>query len=200
LKDKKGVKQFMKEINEKNVEQPVEKGSAIEKFHSAEDRDTAYAELEKEFTKRSQRLKDLELENGQLRAKQAEQEQQDQYGLEVDQFMEQFPEAVEFSAEMAEILEANPHWQGEDALLKAYVRVLSQKNSEQELLKEDEEFIHQAVKSNLGLRDRIVSEYFDAIPPSVKLPTGSGIPASTYKAPRTLQDAGKLLEDILRGR
>jgi len=182
---------------QKNAEQPKDEGSAIDKFNSGEERDIAYAALEREFTRKSQILKDLERENEELRSSIP---QRDEIGEEVDEFVTQFPDAIELSEDIAAELEAHPDWEGADALLRAYAAVLSSKQKNAEQLKNDEEFILQAINTNPSVKEKIINDYFDEMPQSVRLPSGQGIPAMPYNAPQNIEEAGRILEEILRGR
>jgi hypothetical protein len=62
---------------------------------------------------------------------------------------------------------------------------------------EDEEFISELAANPL-IRERIINEYLSDTPESVRLPLGGGIPAAPKGSPENIEEAGRLLEEILK--
>lgn len=176
-----------------NAEQPgtgSAEATSVSKFKSGQDRDRAYAELEREFTRRSQRLRELELENESLKAPDPVQE-------EVEAFLKEFPEAAKAADSIAEAL-AQQDADSPDALLRAYLKVLTAQQNSQELIR-DEEFVYRCAVENPAVKERVVRQYLSTLgrEEPVRLHTGGTVPLSPAKRPKDIQEAGTMAQKML---
>ncbi|MDE6302888.1 MAG: hypothetical protein K2M36_04820, partial [Clostridia bacterium] len=157
------------------------------KFKNPQELLKAYGELEKEFTRRSQRLK--ELESGKQPVKSEE-----DWKCAVDKFFNQIPAAKAFAKDIANEIIKNPELK-EDAncLNVALVRVLADKFRTPEQLMQDGQFLNDYVLSSEKVRDAIIADYLDGVrggmPPHTLSRGGLQCVAPKVK-PRTIEEAG----------
>jgi len=168
----------MDENLSKDADQPIaDEGLSSE--------DAACAVQEKELSER---------ENMPLASKQ---DANSQVREEIERFTRQFPDSTGLFEEMADEIEKHPEWEADNALINAYVSVLSKTRKTAEEFLSDEEFVREKVLSNPKLREKIISECFSGTD-GVKLPLGRGIPAASANKPKSIEDAGRLLEELLK--
>jgi len=166
-----------KEVNEHN----------LGKFKNPQELLRAYGELEKEFTRRSQRLKELEKATQPVNT-------QEQWKSAVDKFFNEIPSAKPFAKDMAGVLIRNPELQ-EDAncLGIAFVRVLADKFRTPEQLIEDGQFLNEYVLNSQRVKDAVIAQYLQDIrsdiPPRTMRDGGLQCVAPGVK-PKTIQEAG----------
>ncbi len=156
------------------------------KFNSAEELLKAYSALESEFTKRSQRLRELEAQSTQS-AKEKE----------IESFVQRFPVverfADEFSAELAGTAGA------EQEMERALINVLSRKVKTADEMAQDEGVIRRVLGEEEN-REIVINGYLDRIreneiPPV--LTKGGAIPVTpTYRA-KSIHEAGEIAKKIL---
>lgn len=157
------------------------------KFKNPQELLKAYGELEKEFTRRSQRLK--ELESGKQPVKSEE-----DWKCAVDKFFNQIPAAKAFAKDIANEIIKNPELK-EDAncLNVALVRVLADKFRTPDQLMQDGQFLNDYVFSSEKVRDAIIADYLDGVrgnmPPHTLSRGGLQCVAPKVK-PRTIEEAG----------
>ena len=156
------------------------------KFNSAEELLKAYSALESEFTKRSQRLK--ELENKQSGEAKKE---------EVKSFMERYPVAEKFADELNEEIArtagAGAGYEG------ALLNVLSRKVKTTDEMAKDEKVISR-VLSDEENKEYVISGYLDRIRENSSfksLPKGGAIPVAPAYRPRSIKEAGEIAKKIL---
>lgn len=156
------------------------------KFHSAEELLKAYSALESEFTKRSQKLKELE-------AKQAG----DQKASEVKKFMERYPVAERFAEELTEEIA-----KGADAskgLEGALLNVLSRNVKTADEMAKDEKVISKVLGDEEN-KEHVISGYLDRIRENSSfksLPKGGAIPVAPCYRPKSIREAGEIAKKIL---
>ena len=156
------------------------------KFNSAEELLKAYSALESEFTKRSQRLK--ELEAGRVAVEKTN---------EVKSFMEKYPIAERYREELDEEIAKSASAEGsyEGALLN----VLSRKVKTADEMAMDEKVIKK-VLSDEENKDYIINGYLDRIRQNSSyksLPQGGAIPVAPAYRPRSIKEAGEIAKKIL---
>ncbi len=159
------------------------------KFRNPQELLRAYGELEKEFTRRSQRLK--ELENGMSRKQPKSDEE---WKSEVDKFFSEIPTARAFAKDIANQLLANPQLRQEDNCLKsALLNVLADKFRTPEQLMEDGQFLNDYVLRSDKVRDAVISRYLSdvrtGLPPHTMSNGGLQCVAPGVK-PKTIEEAG----------
>ncbi|MDR3263477.1 MAG: hypothetical protein LBT30_04125 [Clostridiales bacterium] len=193
---------------------------SVGKFKSAETLLKAYNSLEAEFTKRSQRLKELEKTlNEPVPNVQAYTEAKDgstkqptelakpfggrgDWVKRVEEFVNNNPKARAYAADITgEILRGAVSFSDENGLLDAYHRVLARNYTEPEKLTENGEFMEKYVYNNAAVKDKIITEYLDGLK-SVNLPKfvgkGGDMTVLPPKKPKSLEEAGRLAERFLK--
>jgi len=184
-----------------NVEQAgAEKGasSPLGKFANEEELAKAYRALEAEFTRRSQRLRELEkaAEEG---AKLEGQTEGKVVGWEekVSNLFAKYPVARTFSAEIEEYIKQNNDIIAQDDCLEyALINVLSKTLANKAEHKDKEQ---DSNENQELLREQIIAEYISSLnkqAPKV-MPRGGEIPTAPPLKPSTIAEAGLLAKKIL---
>lgn len=166
------------------------------RFKSAEELVKAYTNLEKEFTKRSQRLKSLEKEVVEAPQPPVKEYMRENWRERVSRFMEKTPEAQPFTAEIAKVILENKLDENPNCLELALSQVLLSNYKAPSSLTEDEEFLNEHVYKNEKIRDKIIKDYLCGITQSraVKTIGVGGQPAmSPQSRPKTIGEAGKMV-------
>lgn len=141
------------------------------KFKNPQELLKAYTELEKEFTRRSQRLAKLENEAA------IPFDSEESWKAAVDKFFEETPSAKAFAKDIANVLIANPQLKEDRRCFDiALTRVLVDKFRTPEQLMSDGEFLEKYVFGSQKVKDAIIAAYLKEV--------------SEGKPPRTLGDGG----------
>ena len=164
------------------------------KFGTPEALLKAYNELEKEFTRKSQRLKEAEREIARQSAPHRPDEEQ--WRAEVEGFFATFPAAERFAPEIAGELKSDPALAEEkDCRYIALVRVLAAAHRTPEQLVADGQFLKDYVLSSPDVRAAVIGEYLRGLrkgaPPVVM---GDGGQAGVLPPRRlaSIEEAGRL--------
>lgn len=180
-----------------NLEQPQENlGSNVSfgKFKDAESLLKAYNSLEAEFTKKSQRLANLESENERVLK---EQEKSIELDKRVDEFVTKFEIAKPFSSALKESLSK----QENASLEEETMRLIANNYKSAEDYAKDGEFLNNYIYSNQEIKDNIVKEYLSKItqnsPIKVENSRGS-ISLTPPRMPTTIKEAGNLAKSIIK--
>ena len=164
------------------------------KFKDAESLLKAYNNLEAEFTKKSQKLASLELENAKT---QSEINKQNEQEKAVEEFVSKFEFAKPFTSALKESLRNK-----DDADIKdEALNLLSTSYKTAEQYSEDEEFLNKFIFSNQGIKERIVKDYLSKITQSspIKMDVGaSSISLSAPKKPSSIKEASSLAKSIIK--
>lgn len=170
-------------------------GETTSRFKTPDELLKAYECLEKEFTKRSQKLKALEKELSEKAPSNVAYAQND-WQQKVDDFFESRPEIAPFKKEIAEEILKNDLGSNENCLEIAGARVIlnNYKSPKDYLL--DDDFVAENVLSNEKIRDRIIKKYLSDLDgvKTVRTINGEG-QASLAKQirPKTVGEAGKMV-------
>ena len=175
------------EIQKKETEKPSSK------FKSVEELEKAYNSLEKEFTKRCQRLAQLEKE-----VDKAKVETPEQWKAKVDKFFVETPDAKGFAREMAEEIGRDSTLRARhDCLEVALARVLMSKYRSPKDLATDEEFLKEHILGSDFVKKAVIDRYMkdlrDGKPPVLMSKSGQNTVAPRNK-PKTIADAGRLFQ------
>ena len=179
-----------------NLEQPIVDGSNnnFGKFKDAESLLKAYSNLEAEFTKKSQKLAQLETETN----KQKEEENRlIELDKRVDEFVTKFDSIKPFSSALKESLRTQENVNLEEEA----VRLLSNNYKTAEDYVNDSEFLNNYIFSNKEIKDKIVKDYLSNITQNspIKLEkSGSSISLTPPKQPATIKEAGRLAKSIIK--
>ena len=162
----------------------------IGKFKNPEELLRAYGMLEKEFTKKSQRLKELE------NAMQTPFKKEEDWKEAVDKFFERTPSAKPFAKDIAKILIDNPDLrQDKNCLDVALVSVLSEKFKTPEELLSDGQFLNDYVLCSDTVKQAVIEKYLGemrkGMPPTIMSRGGLQCIAPDTK-PKTIEEAGAL--------
>lgn len=188
-------------INETNS------GSPIGKFKSVEALSMAYQNLEKEFTQKCQKIKELTEKNIQENmASSIPEYKGDDWEEKVRDFFSIHPEAKEYVAEISEVLSNNQQIaNSKNSLEFALTKVLADKFVPYSSLVEDENFLQEYIYSNKKVKDKVVENYLDNIQneramPLISSNSGAGAISSPISKPKTIKDAGKMVEAYLKNK
>lgn len=185
----------LEEIENTNSNEMKEnEATAVSKFKNPEELAKAYGELEKEFTRRSQRLAKLEkeIEGGQNDVEDWEQI--------VDKFFTKTPAAKPFAKDMAREIIADPSLKdGKDCLEIALTRVLLQKYRSPEEMMSDGQFLKEHVLTSDAVKQAVIEEYVRGLNegrPPVVMSYGGEATVSSASKPRTIEEAGAMFKKI----
>lgn len=171
------------------------------KFSSAKDLLNAYNSLEAEFTRRCQKVKELERENERLKVQ--EQTQKDSKTQEFQKreiaFKDKYPKANEVISSLYKIAADS----GDDAegwLERAYLKFLENKVSEQDNYYQSSDYILDKATKLTEVKDRVIREYLDGVNSSKPqarqyLGNGESVFAPPSK-PKNLTEAGELAKKL----
>lgn len=159
------------------------------KFQTADELLKAYNSLESEFTKRSQRLKELE------NVKKAT-----DWEGKVSELVKKYPVAETLGVDIAkEISEDSELTKSEDCLEKALLKVLSKNYKAPDDLAKEKSVIDKVLESEEN-REKIIDEYLAKIKskqPPITLPKGGAIPLSPPQKLASIKEAGEMARKII---
>ena len=164
----------------------------IGKFKNPEELLRAYGMLEKEFTKKSQKLSKLEaLADGESQGFDDE-----SFKVAADKFFENTPSAKPFAKDIAlKIIEKPELKKDKNCLSVALVQVLIDKFRTPEQLMQDGQFLNDYVLSSSKVKDAIIGAYLkdirDGQPPATLSGDGLQCVAPSKKI-RSIEEAGRM--------
>lgn len=169
-------------------------GSLPEKFKNPEELMRAYRELEREFTRRSQRLAEAEKRLREAEAPFAP--TREEWKETVDKFFEKFPAAKPFAGRMARELMRHPELRRERGCLgDALMRVLVSEFRTPEQLMSDGQFLKDHVLTSTVVKAAVIEGYLKGLregqPPAVMRDGGQFGPAPR-RNPKSIEEAGYL--------
>lgn len=167
-------------------------GNSYGKFKTKEGLVDAYNSLEAEFTRRSQRIRELE---GQLNNRTAE----EKWNNKVGELTAKYPVAKELTAEIAEYIGAKKELlEDENCLEKALLAVLSQRytSPKESGAKKPAENTARAPAANASVGERALSYLCDVSMPEI-LPQGGELPAAPRVRPKSVREAGDMARKLL---
>ena len=170
------------------------------KFSSSSELLSAYNSLESEFTRRCQKLKELERENEKLRSvEQSKQDSSEKVFERGKAFKDKYPEAQEILPSLYEIA-AKSGDEADGFLERAYVNYLKGEIENQKSYYSSNGYILESAGKNQAIKDGIIREYLVGVKdskPTVGLFKGNGesVIAPPSK-PKTLSEASKIAQII----
>jgi len=175
------------------MEQPNQNGSInFGKFKDAESLLKAYANLEAEFTKKSQRLKQLESESEQASQ---ELERQEKLDRELEEFVTKFEIAKPFKSAIKESV------QNGQSLENATLNLLANNYKSASDYITDEDFLNNFVYNNKDIKQTIIKDYLNKLTQNspVNLEhVASNIPLTPPLTPTTIKEAGLIAKTIIK--
>lgn len=182
-----------------------EQGSPLGKFKDAKSLLGAYNELEKEFTKKCQRLSELEKhEADNVVENTAPVYMQNDWQNEIQSFLESHKEAQSFAKDIAkELMENKDLANSPNALDLAYAKVLSKNYKSADELLGDETFVNEKILNNEKIRSQIINDYLKGVvqnstPPLILDNKGSSLGFSIEQTPKSLEEARKMVEKMFK--
>lgn len=184
-------------------------GSPLGKFKDAKSLFGAYNELQSEFTRKCQKLSEtqkiLEEKNQVLNTGKDNLKNTNEFAWsnKLDDFLQTHKNASEFVEDITnEIIGDENLKNSENALEKAYMRVMEKKYIPQESLAENEEFLEKYIFSNDNIKNKIINDYVSSLQ-NIKSPIEigtSGQIGSIASTPKftSLEDAGKYVENMFK--
>ncbi len=175
---------------EKISENPAVEGDKKEetsygKFNSAEELLKAYRSLESEFTKRSQRLKELESGIGVPAQKN-----------EVKSLYEKYPVAERYAEEVNDEIAKSA---GAESFEGALLNVLSRKVKSEDEMARDQGVIKKVLGDKEN-KEYVINGYIERIRENSSfksLPKGGAIPVAPSYRPGSIKEAGEIAKKIL---
>ena len=190
-----------------NETKGTELGSPLGKFKSVNALMDAYNNLEKEFTQKCQKVKELteKLDGLDNVSFDAPEYQKPDWEQNVKNFFESNPMAKNYVAEISEVLaEDEQIANSKNSLQKALTKVLAGKFVPYETLSQDDNFLQKYIYQNEQVKEKIIENYLDSLQTEKALPLisshGSGTVSSPVKKPKTIKDAGKMVEAYFKNK
>lgn len=181
----------LSEENQENRE-----GSMLGKFKDATSLLEAYQNLESEFTRKCQKLSELQKENEKLSSG-AEAETY----LSVDDFVSRNADMDKYKKDIEEICKFD---EVKDLPNKYQVAYLIARQSQEKSAKllNDPEFLDEQIKNNDSVKDKIICNYLSEINSPQSLSNLSGSSSGIYltpkaAAPKTIREAGEIFSKML---
>lgn len=182
--------------NQESVSQINDKGSInLGKFKDAESLLKAYNSLQTEFTKKSQRLSEIENSKNEFN-------REEKINKALDELVKNHGVAQQFLADIkmsVKDIEIEDYTHAvRDELLN---KLASNYRSASDLIN-DEAFLNAYVYNNQTIKENIVREYLSNLtnisPTRVMSNISSSIPVSPPNVPSTIQEAGNLAKNIIK--
>ena len=171
------------------------------KFSSAKDLLNAYNSLESEFTRRCQKVKELERENERLKVQEQTQKESKTQEFQKREiaFKEKYPKAKEIISSLYKIATDSKD-DAEGWLERAYLKFLENKVSEQDSYYQSNDYIVEKATKLTEVKDRVIREYLNGINSSKPqarqyLGNGESVFAPPSK-PKNLTEAGELAKKL----
>lgn len=169
--------------------------SSFGKFKSASELLEAYNSLEKEFTKRSQRIKSLEREMTQSVQTPPKVYEQTDWRERVQNFLRENPSAVPFQKEIADVI-VNEKLDGEPRCLElALAKVIIANYRSPKDLADDGDFLESHIYGNSQIRERIIKDYLMSLSQTSAPKTigrGGQAALAPLKRPNSFSEAGEM--------
>ena len=172
------------------------------KFNSLESLVDAYNSLQAEFTRRCQKVKELEREIETSKANEQANVNSLEEGVlrEKEAILEVFPQTKDMVESLVEIAEKNGDNQN-GRLYRAYAEILLKEKEESEKKYNSLKYLTEQVESNQNLYESVIRSYLNRInnqTPSLHLTSGNGTAFITPPSkPKTITEAGNLAKEIL---
>lgn len=195
---------------EEILTQNEEESGSLKKFKNFSDLEKAYINLEKEFTKKCQALKQLQQSDNDdlMVASQVNSSPQStlDYEQKVNNFFEENPSAKPFAQEISNVLKSDKALaDSPDSLNKAFEKVKAKNFKTKDEMLLDSDFIENYVLKDKNIKDKILSEYLNGILSSKATPVmstseGSNVMITPKRKPTSLKEAGDYLVSVINNK
>ena len=179
-------------------------GSQLGKFKDAESLLSAYNNLQAEFTRKCQKLSELEKQNEQSTKEEKPVFDDENWQNKVSNFLQEHKDAKKFASEISQEILTNPKLKNnENALELAWAKIVSQKYKLPETVLGDDKFVEDFVLNNEQIKQKILNSYIknienNKVPPFVTASQGGNIAFPSAKKATTLSEAKQLVEAIFK--
>ena len=187
-----------------------ESAASVGKFASSEELLKAYKNLEAEFTRKCQQLKESERRSEPAAevaadAGSAPLYESEEWDDKVAAFLGEYPIAEEYAKDIARLLSEDRALAGRDNCLEIVLgKVLAKNYRRPESIVEDEAFLEEHVYRNDKIRDRVIRDYLEGLSGLAgapkTLPHGGAAAIIPPSKPRTVAEAGAMAEKMIRSR
>lgn len=194
--------------HEENVALDVEStGSSLTKFKNFGELEKAYVNLEKEFTKKCQALKDLKVRVGDnAEQNSAPQYMQNGWAEKIQTFFEQNPQAKQFANEISQVLYSDKVLAcSENSLEKAYEKVKANNYKTNDELAQDTTFLENYVFNNPIVKQKIIGDYLSQIISKKSVPLmsnfgGGNVMFTPKTKPTSIKEAGDYMVALMNNK
>ncbi len=187
-----------------------EGAASVGKFASSEELLKAYKNLEAEFTRKCQQLKESERRSEPAAEVKSDAGSAPLYDSEewddkVADFLGEYPIAEEYAKEIGAILSKDHDLACKENCLEiALGRALAQNYRKPESMIEDEAFLEKYVYKNDKIRDKVIHDYLEGLSPLAgapkTLPHGGAAAILPPSRPTTIEEAGAMAEKLIKSR
>ncbi len=167
--------------------------STLGKFKDAKSLAEAYKNLQSEFTKKCQRLSELEKKDNTL--DNVPEYQKEHWKEKLSAFMENNQEAKRYSAQIGALLLKDKVLASQpNSLELAWNQIMKTNFVDKSLVGQDPEFYEKYIRDNQEIKDKIIKEYLERVqqhdvPPLIKSNKLSGYQVEQQPKPTTLKEA-----------
>ena len=184
------------------TEQTSTDGSPIGKFKSVEALYSAYNNLQAEFTKKCQKLSELQKSVEQncemIESSPVLDYMSEDWECQVSNFLKIHPEAKDYASKISEEKLKEPSL----SLEQSYDRVLAREYREPKKLIEDDEFLNTYIFNSEKIKNKVLQDYFSSLennPIPTLMSKGAGaITAGQPEKVDSLVEAGKLAINLFK--
>ena len=175
-------------------------GSSLGKFKDQESLLEAYNNLQAEFTRKCQKLSQLEKD---MSAQKQPVYMEENWQQKVSDFLSSHAEAKQFASEISQKIIENPSlYSGENALNLAWADIISKKYVSPQDMMSDDKFVNDYVLSNEHIKKKVLEGYLNDLRknklPPIQTSHSGKVTFQTPKVANTLNEAKKLVEDMLK--
>ena len=171
----------------------------LNKFKSVEALNSAYNNLQAEFTKKCQRLSDLEKT---INKQEVPRYKLENWAEELSNFFDNNPKAKEYSKEIAkQIFEDENLAKKSDCLTLAWANILSKKNLSETDLANDENFLENYIYNNQKIKDEIIKKYIqekEKAPFVITNTKGASLSITPKQRPSTIDEAKNIVKEMFK--
>ena len=184
------------------LEQISEEKINLGKFKDVSSLLTAYNNLQAEFTKKCQKLSEISKKSCD-NSENSLPQQNSQWAEKVNTFLSANQDAREYSKEISELLISNTELlNSENALEKAWTKVLMNNLSNLKQQMQNTEFLTQLVSNNAEIKDNIIKSYVESVKekhsPKLMNSKNGAFAISKQNKVSTLEDASKLVRAMFK--
>lgn len=194
--------QVVETTQQQGISSSEQDGSQLGKFKDTQSLLSAYNNLQAEFTKKCQKLSELEKQNIQTQQAPEPVFMNENWSDKVTEFLNQNQDAKNYASEISEYILKNPNLSNkENALEIAWANVIQKNYISPEKMVGDDLFVEKYIMQNQNLKQKILNEYIKQIqtttpPPVISTTSGGNIAFAKQKQPLSLSEAKSLVEEI----